>query len=106
MLNCSCCVSTWQERLKGKGYEKIKENEYYTSDKYAPPQAGFMDSRDDNRTAIGLFHRFADSYHIDNGRYYPLTEAIIEDEKTGKINCIECNHIIRLSTSENILIAP
>ena len=75
--------------------KKLRKIEYYTSDKYAPPQAGVMDSRDDNRTAIGLFHRFADSYHIDNGRYYPLTEAIIEDEKTGKINCIECNHIIR-----------
>ena len=62
-----------------------------------PPQAGFMDGGDDddNKTAIGLFHRFADSYHIDNGRYYPLTEAIIEDEKTGEISYIECNRIIR-----------
>ena len=74
--------------------KKLRKIEYYTSDKY-DPQAGFMDSRDDNRTAIGLFHRFADSYHIDNGRYYPLTEAIIEDEKTGEISRIKCNRIIR-----------
>ena len=76
--------------------EKLRKIEYYTSDKY-DPQAGFMDGGDDddNKTAIGLFHRFADSYHIDNGRYYPLTEAIIEDEKTGEISYIECNRIIR-----------
>ena len=58
--------------------EKLRKIEYYISDKY-DPQAGFMDGGDENdsKTAIGLFHRFADSYHIDNGRYYPLTEAII-----------------------------
>ena len=75
--------------------KKLRKIEYYTSDKYAPPQAGFMDSRDDNRTAIGLFHRFADSYHIDNGRYYPLTEAIIEDEATGEVKQIESKRVIR-----------
>ena len=76
--------------------EKLRKIEYYISDKY-DPQAGFMDGgdEDDNKTAIGLFHRFADSYHIDNGRYYPLTEAIIEDEKTGEISRIKCNRIIR-----------
>ena len=76
--------------------EKLRKIEYYTSDKY-DPQAGFMDSGDDNdnRTAIGLFHRFADSYHIDNGQYYPLTVAIVANEKTGEIGCIECKRIIR-----------
>ena len=51
--------------------EKLRKIEYYISDKY-DPQAGFMDGGDENdsKTAIGLFHRFADSYHIDNGRYY------------------------------------
>jgi len=42
-----------------------------------------------------LFHRFADSYHIDNGRYYPLTEAIIEDEATGEVKQIESKRVIR-----------
>ena len=76
--------------------EKLRKIEYYISDKY-DPQAGFMDGGDENdsKTAIGLFRRFADSYHIDNGRYYPLTEAIIEDEKTGEISRIKCNRIIR-----------
>ena len=43
--------------------EKLRKIEFYTSDKY-DPQAGFMDGgdEDDNKTAIGLFHRFADSY--------------------------------------------
>ena len=45
--------------------EKLRKIEYYISDKY-DPQAGFMDGGDENdsKTAIGLFHRFADSYHI------------------------------------------
>ena len=81
---------------KKETMEKLRKIEYYISDKY-DPQAGFMDGGDENdsKTAIGLFHRFADSYHIDNGRYYPLTEAIIEDEKTGEISRIKCNRIIR-----------
>ena len=76
--------------------EKLRKIEFYTSDKY-DPQAGFMDGgdEDDNKTAIGLFHRFADSYHIDNGRYYPLTEAIIEDEATGEVKQIESKRVIR-----------
>ena len=76
--------------------EKLRKIEYYISDKY-DPQAGFMDGGDENdsKTAIGLFHRFADSYHIDNGRYYPLTEAIIEDEATGEVKQIESKRVIR-----------
>lgn len=76
--------------------ENLRKVEYYMSDKY-DPDAGFMDGGDenDNKTTIGLFHRFADSYHIDNGRYYPLTEAIIEDEITGEIRQFESKRIIR-----------
>lgn len=76
--------------------KKLRKVEYYVSDKY-DPNAGFMDGgdEDDNKTAIGLFHRFADYYHIDNGQYYPLTEAIIEDEKTGDVTQIESKRIIR-----------
>lgn len=75
---------------------KLRQVEYYTSDTY-DPEAGFMDGGDDddNRTAIGLFHRFADSYHIDKGQYYSLTEAIIEDEETGEIKQIESKRVIR-----------
>lgn len=76
--------------------EKFRKVEYYVSNGY-DPNAGFMDGgdEDDNETAIGLFHRFADSYHIDNGRYYPLTEAIIEDEMSGEVKQIESKRVIR-----------
>lgn len=79
-----------------KNMEKLRKVEYYASDEYVP-NTGFMDGGedDDNRTEIGLFHRFADSYHIDNGRYYPLTEAIVEDEATGDIKQIESKRVIR-----------
>lgn len=74
----------------------LRKVEYYISDKY-DPNADVMDEdyEDNYKTAIGLFHRFADSYHIDNNRYYPLTEAIIEDEETGEVKQIETKRIIR-----------
>ncbi len=76
--------------------ERLRKVEYYVSDRY-DPNAGFMDGddEDDNKTAIGLFHRFADSYHIYDGKYYPLTEAIIEVEATGEIKQIESKRLIR-----------
>lgn len=74
--------------------KKLRKVEYYASDNYVP-NSGFMDGgeEDDNRTEIGLFHRFADSYRIYNGIYYPLTEAILEDEATGEIKQIESNRL-------------
>lgn len=76
--------------------ENLRNVEYYVSDRYVP-NSGFMDGgdEDDNMTEIGLFHRFADSYHIDNDTYYPLTEAIIEVEATGEIKQIESKRLKR-----------
>lgn len=76
--------------------ESLRKVEYYVSDRY-DPNAGYDDGGDerDNATEIGLFHRFADSYHIDNGTYYPLTEAIIENQTTGEVYQIESKRVKR-----------
>lgn len=76
--------------------ENLRKVEYYVSNRY-DPNAGHRDGGEegDNDTAIGLFHRFADSYHIDNGTYYPLTEAIIEDETSGEVLQIESKRVKR-----------
>ncbi len=91
------------EIKQDRNMENLRKVEYYVSDRY-DPEAGFMDGGDeaDNSTAIGLFHRFADSIHFLDGRCYPLTIAIIEEEDTGKLLYLECRRVIRFINEERI----
>ena len=55
-----------------------------------------MDGADEsNKTEIGLFHRYVDSYRIYNDTYYPLTKAIIEIGVKREIKHIETTQIKR-----------
>ncbi|WP_298062154.1 hypothetical protein [uncultured Rikenella sp.] len=75
--------------------EKLRKVEYFVSENYNP-DAGFMDGgNEDDKTDVGLFHRYADSYRICKDAYCPLTKAIIEIEATGEIKHIETTQIKR-----------
>ncbi|WP_297830915.1 hypothetical protein [uncultured Rikenella sp.] len=75
--------------------EKYRRVEYYVNPHH---DAGFGDVEDfEKQTAIavGIFHQFAANYDIYNGVLIRCTDAIVEDEKTGKVTHLNSRQICR-----------